>query len=87
MGCYNQRMVAPKISSRGSRKSFSVCALLFIELLYQLPLPLCHLPENRKIIVITLILLLNKIEMKICCRRRGIRRNPDIEVNILIPKH
>jgi hypothetical protein len=29
----------------------------------------------------------NKIEMKICCRWRGIRRNPDIEVYILIPKH
>jgi hypothetical protein len=49
-------MVAPKISSRGGRKSFPVCALLFIELLYQLPLPLRHFPENRKIIVITLIL-------------------------------
>jgi hypothetical protein len=49
-------MVAPKISSRGGRKSFPVCALLFIELLYQLPLPLRHFPENREIIVITLIL-------------------------------
>jgi hypothetical protein len=87
-------MAVSKFSTRRSCDSLLVAAFLLVELLYQLLLPFCHLPANRKVFEIIRLFCLRqkkeqssklKIEATICWRK-DIRWNFDIEVDILIPK-